>query len=323
MKAQTPKYFNSKLSLGILFLPLSLLYWGITKLKGKFARPYRSRARVVCVGNITLGGVGKTPLTIKIVEHLLSENVRVGILSRGYGGSLSSSVPVVVDTSIHTARDVGDEVFMMASKFKGVPVCICTNRANGAKILEKDVDVIVMDDGLQNYTLQKDISVVVFDGKDSIGNGFIFPAGPLRESLKSGMVKADAVVITRCKNPKLEEKVRTFGIPVFNAKTVAKKIDVKPASEVIAFAGIGKPQKFYDSLKNSGLRIIKSFNFPDHYQYSKRDIENILDLAGGLPVLTTMKDFVKIPQNLCQKIIPVDIDLTISGEKKFFEIIGK
>ena len=191
MKAQTPKYFNSKLGIGILFLPLSFLYWFISSIKRIFSNPYKVGTKVVCIGNITLGGVGKTPLVIKIIEELLKRNIKVGVLSRGYRGRLSSSTPVLVDGKKHTSLDVGDEVFMIYQKFLGkVPVCICTNRANGAKILKDKVDIIIMDDGLQNYTLFKDKSIIVFDGIQTVGNGFIFPAGPLRESLKIGMKKA-------------------------------------------------------------------------------------------------------------------------------------
>ncbi|MCR5506464.1 MAG: tetraacyldisaccharide 4'-kinase [bacterium] len=324
MKAQTPKYFNTKLGIGILFLPLSAIYWLISNIKRLFSTPYKSKAKVLCIGNITLGGVGKTPLVIKIIETLLNKGIKVGVLSRGYGGALSSSVPVLVDGKKHSAIDVGDEVFMIYKKFKGrVPVCICTNRANGAMVLEGKVDMIIMDDGLQNYTLAKDKSVLVFDGMQTVGNGFIFPAGPLREGIKSGVKKANAIVIMRKINRLFEKKLSKYNLPIFYAKTVAKDLKKFAGKEVIAFAGIGNPQKFYDTLIGEKIKIKRSFEFPDHHTYSDEDFEKIIKSAGKLPILTTTKDYVKIPPKYQKKIIPVEIDLSIDREKQFFDIILK
>ncbi|MBR1544751.1 MAG: tetraacyldisaccharide 4'-kinase [Alphaproteobacteria bacterium] len=323
MKAQTPKYFNTKLSIGILFLPLSAIYWFISSIKRVFSKPYKSKAKVICVGNITLGGVGKTPLVIKIIEILLQKKVRVGVLSRGYRGALSSTTPVLVNKK-HTASDVGDEVFMIFQRFNGkVPTCICTNRANGAKVLEDKVDIIIMDDGLQNYTLAKDKSILVFDGGQTVGNGFIFPAGPLRETLGCGIKKASSIVIMRKINQAFEKKLLHYHLPVFNAKTVAKNLENFAGKSVIAFAGIGNPQKFYDTLHGAKIKIKRSFEFPDHHQYSDEDFEKILKSAGNLPVLTTTKDYVKIPPKYQKKITPIEIDLCINEEKDFFDIILK
>ena len=322
MKAQTPKYFNSKLGIGILFLPLSIIYWLISKIKFLTAKPYKSRVKIICVGNITVGGVGKTPLVIKVVETLLKKHIRVGVLSRGYGGKLSSSKPVLVDAKVHTTNDVGDEVFMIYQRFNGkIPVCICTNRANGARLLEKIVDVIIMDDGLQNYTLSKDKSILVFDGEKPIGNGFIFPAGPLREGLKSGIKKADVVIIMRKINQAFEKKLSKYKIPVFNAKVAPKNLKKFSGKQVIAFAGIGNPQKFYDTLKSEKIKIKRLFEFPDHYQYKKEDFEKIIKTAGNMPILTTSKDYVKIPTKYRKTIIPVEIDLNIKNIKKFLDVI--
>ena len=324
MKAQTPKYFNSKLGIGIFFLPLSFIYWLISSMKKWLSTPYKSKSKVICIGNITLGGVGKTPLVIKVIEELIKKNLKVGVLSRGYGGKLSSSKPVLVDEKNHTALDVGDEVFMIYKKFNGkIPVCICSNRANGAKVLENKVDIIIMDDGLQNYTIKKDKSVLVFDGIQTVGNGFIFPAGPLRESLKSGINKANAIVIMRKFNRLFEKKLSKYDLPVFNAKTVAKDLKKFTGKSVIAFAGIGNPQKFYNTLKQEKIKIKRSFEFPDHYQYTDKDFEKILKIAGNTPVLTTTKDFVKIPKKYQKKIIPVEIDLDVSNIDKLFDIILK
>ena len=322
MKAQTPKYFKTKLGIGILFLPLSLIYWLVSKINEYKSKAYKSSARVICIGNITLGGVGKTPLVIKIVETLLKKKFRVGVLSRGYGSRLSSKIPVIVDGKKHTAIDVGDEVFMIYQKFKGkVPVCICTNRANGAKMLENKVDIIIMDDGLQNYTLSKDKSVIVFDGQTGIGNGFIFPAGPLRETLKRGMKKADAIVVIRKIKRSFEKKLSKYNLPIFNAKTVAKNLDKFKGKSVIAFAGIGNPHKFSDTLRTENIKIKRLFEFPDHHEYSDSDFKKIINIAKGLPILTTTKDYVKVPKKYQPNITPVEIDLNIDRADDFFNTI--
>ena len=324
MKAQTPKYFNSKLGIGILFLPLSVIYWLVSNIKRGFSRPYHSKARVICIGNITLGGVGKTPLVIKIIEELLKKKMHVGVLSRGYGGRLSSNKPILVDAKKHTALDVGDEVLMIYQNLKGkVPVCICSNRANGAKVLENKVDIIIMDDGLQNYTLSKDKSVLVFDGVNTTGNGFIFPAGPLRETIKSGMKKASAVVIMRKFNQAFEKKLSGYNVPIFNAQVDPVNLKKFVKKQVVAFAGIGNPQKFYDTLKSEKIKIKRSFEFPDHYQYKIEDFEKILKTAGNLPILTTAKDYVKIPTKYRKKITPVEIDLNIKNMGKLLDVILK
>lgn len=322
MKAQTSFHCNSKLGIRILFLPFAFIMFLIGILRQVFSSPYKSKAKVICVGNIAVGGVGKTPLVIKIVEHFLNQGLKVAILSRGYKGKLSSKNPLLIDINKHTAEEVGDETFMMAVKFKGkVPVCICSDRAKSAKLLENDVDILVMDDGLQNYTLKKDKSVVVFDGEFGIGNGFIIPVGFLRETFAFGMKKTDIVVIMRKKNQQLENMVKIYKKPLFNAKTFSKPISKFKGKKVIAFAGIGKPDKFFNSLKSEGVKLEKTFNFPDHYQYKKSDFIGLIEKAGGLPIFTTMKDFVKIPAELKKYFNVLDIDLDIQNSEKFFNLL--
>ncbi len=322
MKAQTSFYCNNKLGIRILFLPFVFIMFLIGIIRLLLASPYQSKAKVICVGNIAVGGVGKTPLVIKIVEHFLNQGLKVGILSRGYKGKLSSKNPLIIDINKHNAEDVGDEAFMMAVKFNGkVPVCICSNRAKSAQLLENDVDILIMDDGLQNYTLKKDKSVVVFDGEFGIGNGFIIPVGFLRETFAFGMKKADVVVVMRKKNQQLENMVKKYKKPLFNAKTFAKPIAKFKGKKVVAFAGIGNPNKFFNSLKSEGVKLEKTFNFPDHYQYKKSDFEDLIQKANGLPIFTTMKDFVKIPAELKKYFNVLDIDLDIKNSEKFFLLL--
>ncbi|MGN0929053.1 MAG: tetraacyldisaccharide 4'-kinase [Alphaproteobacteria bacterium] len=325
MKLSEPKYFYKKWGISTILFPLSLLYKFGDKLNQIFTIPYKSRAKVICVGNIVLGGVGKTPIVIEIINHLLKQNIRVGVISRGYGGTISSNTPVIVDTKKYTGSEIGDEPYLIASKFKNVPVCVCKNRATSAKFLEDKVDVIIMDDGFQNYKLKKDIKIAVFDGIDAIGNGYIFPAGPLRQSLKSGLKGVNLAIIMRAKNSPLENKIKTFKIPVINGKTVpTNTICDYIGREVIAFAGIGKPQKFYKTLTDNKIKIVDKIDFPDHYAYSDKDIEMLKQLSKvkKLPILTTMKDYVKIPNNDKKNFTPIDIEVKFDNEKVLFKILS-
>ena len=324
MKLQEPKYFYKKWGISTFLLPFSLIYKLGDKLNQLTTKTYKSKAKVICVGNIVLGGVGKTPVVIKLIELFLIKNIKVGGLSGGYGSQLSSDIPFLIDTKKHTGIDVGDEPYLIATKYKNVPVCVCKNRANGAKFLENKVDVIIMDDGFQNYKLAKDIKICVFDGVSGLSNGYIFPAGPLRQSLKSGLKGVNLAIIMRKSNPLLETTLKLNGVPVINGIT-APTDSVKNfiGKEVIAFAGIGKPEKFYKTLTDNNINVVDKVSFPDHYAYTQSDIETLLNLSKlkGLPLLTTMKDYVKLPNDVRKKITPIDIEVKFDNEKILSEIL--
>ena len=325
MKLTEPKYFYKKWGISTLLLPLSLVYMFADRLNHLLSRPYKSRAKVICVGNIVLGGVGKTPIVIEIIKHLLKKNIRVGVISRGYGGTLSSNTPIIVDTKKYTGSEIGDEPYLIASKFKNVPVCICKNRATAAKFLEDKIDVIIMDDGFQNYKLKKDVKIAVFDGISGIGNGYIFPAGPLRQVVKSGLKDVNLAIIMRAKNQPLENKIRGRRIKIIFGKTIPEsKLCNFKGSSVISFAGIGKPQKFYKTLSDAGIKIVDKIDFPDHYSYTAEDIAMLKNLGKikNLPVLTTMKDYVKIPAKDKKNFTPIDIEVKFDNEKVLVETLS-
>ena len=189
MKA--PLFWQKKNILSFLFAPLSWLYQFISQRRIKKTKPYTSTLPVICVGNITAGGTGKTPLALFLAEHLRHKGKKVHFLTRGYKGKLDG---VKVNLEKHNASDVGDEALLLAKK---APTWVFSNRAKGAQTIEKtNADLIIMDDGFQNPTLKKTISFVVFDGKDGIGNGKVIPSGPLREPFSKGLKRANAVIIT-------------------------------------------------------------------------------------------------------------------------------
>ena len=325
MKLTEPKYFYKKWGISTLLLPLSFVYMALDRLNQFLSSPYRSKARVICVGNLVLGGVGKTPVVIEIISHLLKSNVKVGLLSRGYGGTLSSNKPVLVDTKKMSATQIGDEPYLIASKFKNLPVCICKNRKSAAKVLENMVDVIIMDDGFQNYKLKYDVRIAVFDGWEGIGNGYIFPAGPMRHSLKHGLKNVNLAIIMRNVNQSLESKISKMGIEIIHGKTIPEnKLNDFTGCKVIAFAGIGKPQKFYKMLTDSGVKITDKINFPDHYLYTAEDVAMLKRLGKikKLPILTTMKDYVKIPHSDKKNFTPVDIEVKFDDKEKLFKVLS-
>ena len=309
-----PKFLYKRTLISFLLLPLSFFYWFISFLNNKLSIPYKSKVKIICVGNIVLGGVGKTPFVIKLTEELLKLKLKVGIVSRGYKGRLSSSIPLIVDIKKYSVLDVGDEVYMIANHFKSnVPICICKNRKLAVQSIENDVDIIISDDGFQNGSFYKDLNIIVFDGKIGLGNGFLFPAGILRNFLFSIINKINIVVINRCCNDKLFKVFKQNGIPVFNS--YIKLLDANRYSglNVVAFAGIGEPNKFYETLKQNGVNLIKTFSFPDHYSYKDEDLNKIINEANSSVILTTEKDYVKIPNKYKNKIFEVKTSLFIDN----------
>ena len=263
------------------------------------ARPYRSRLPVICVGNLVAGGAGKTPLALWIARHLQEQGHAPTFLSRGYGGNLTG--PHRVDPRIDTAREVGDEPLLLAQTATTV---IARNRAAGARMIEDTPAThIVMDDGLQNPGLAKDLSLAMIDGARWIGNGRVIPAGPLRASLafQAGLVDALVIGGSGVADAPLPGALRQhFSCPMIRAR---RQIDGSTGDlrsrPWIAFAGIGRPEGFFEMLDASGAKITVRVPFADHHPFSQVDAERLLDLAethhAGL--ITTEKDWVRLPSD--------------------------
>lgn len=287
-----------------LFVPLSIIYSMITWLRQIFSFPYKSKLPVICVGNFTMGGAGKTPLTLSIFQQLTELDLNPCILSRGYGGEALGPLLVNKDTSL--PPQVGDEPYMMAQY---APVVIAKKRKAGAQLIENlGYDCIIMDDGFQNPTIYKDLSICVVDAGSPIGNGCVFPAGPLREPLSRAKDKCDGVVYIG------EEAIDIFDhsprIPKFTTRIVPAKVNSVPA-QVLAFAGIGRPEKFYNTLKSMNINVVAAHNFPDHHPYNVEDLECLKQRADSLNVeiVTTEKDWVKLPEEWQKTIYHVPISL--------------
>jgi tetraacyldisaccharide 4'-kinase len=268
--------------------PIALLYGANVAWKAAHARPVRAKAKVICVGNLTVGGSGKTPVAIAIARTLSVLGRRPVFLSRGYGGRMKG--PCFIDPSRNSAADAGDEPLLLAS---AAPVIVSRDRAAGASLADaEEFDTIVMDDGHQNFALAKDLSIVVIDAQTGFGNGRIVPAGPLRERVAQGLARATAVVLVGEGAPNLEG----FSGPILRARLVpCAGVQVR-GEKVLAFAGIGRPDKFFATLRALGAELVESRDYADHHAYSASEVARLKARARGQDALliTTEKDYVRL-----------------------------
>ena len=269
-----------------LLAPLGWLYGASVAWKARNASPYRSEAAVICVGNLSVGGTGKTPIGIEIARLLAEKARRPFFLSRGYGGNLRG--PLEVAISNH-ADEVGDEPLLLAHT---APVIVSRDRRAGALFaVEHGADAIIMDDGHQNFALAKDLSLVVVDGEAGFGNGRAVPAGPLREPVAQGLARADAVIVVGDGTPTLNG----FSKPVLRAHLTHPESDIE-GRRMVAFAGIGRPEKFFQSLKAQGANLLDAKSFGDHHKYAAGEIARLRSKARAhnAELVTTEKDFVRL-----------------------------
>ena len=276
----------------------------------KIYKPYKVNVPVICIGNLTAGGSGKTPTAISIANILKQTGKNPFFISRGYGGTLQDTV---VNVDINSATEVGDEPLLLA---RCAGVVVNHKRDDAArKAIEEGADIIIMDDGFQNPLLYKNKSILVIDGAVGLGNQFPIPAGPLREFFNSGIKRADAVIILG--KDKLNIADKLVNLPIFKGHIVPQKPQLI-ADKTIAFAGIGRPEKFYASLAECGVNVIKTYSFPDHHFYTENELQNIINEAEncGADIFTTAKDMVKIPHKLQSKFKVLEITIAWEDENK-------
>lgn len=284
-----------------LLQPVSALWGAIATRSYKRVTAYRSRLPVVCIGNFTAGGTGKTPLAAQIAGELQRLGRKTVFLTRGYGGRLAG--PHWVDHAADKAVDVGDEPLLLARQ---APTLVARDRAVGAKAIEdgdQPADVIVMDDGLQNPSLAKNLSLAVVDGRRGLGNGRVIPAGPLRAPLDFQFGLVDAIVVNTPRDagaeaaPAADWLRQRFPGPVLSACVQpAESVAWLDNANVIAFAGTGAPQRFFDLLRQCGANVAHAVTFPDHHPFSEADAQRLLDLASAASAMlvTTEKDWVRM-----------------------------
>jgi tetraacyldisaccharide 4'-kinase len=281
---RAPEFWQRRGPAALLLAPLGALYGASVAWKARHAMPYRTSARVICVGNLTAGGSGKTPVALALGARLKARHEQIFFLTRGYGGTEPGPAHILSDSS---AAEMGDEALLLA---RVAPTIVARNRADGAAYaVAQGARTIVMDDGHQNFTLAKDLSIVVVDGESGFGNGLMIPAGPLRESVAQGLARADAVIIMNDGNPDLGD----YKGPVLRARLVADG-EAFRGRRVFAFAGIGRPGKFLASLEEDGAVVTGTHFFADHHPYSDGEIAALKAQAGDAQLVTTEKDLMRL-----------------------------
>lgn len=293
---QAPEFWRRRGWQALALEPAAQGFAAAGALRRALARPVKAPVPVLCVGNLVAGGAGKTPVTLELARLLTTDGHRPHILTRGYGGALAG--PVLVDPRAYDFRAVGDEALLLAA---AAPTWIARDRPAGARAAAAaGAGLILMDDGLQNPSLTKDLALMVVDAGYGFGNGRVMPAGPLREPRATGLGRAQAAVLIGRDGDHIGPELARH-LPVAYARL---EPDADPerwrGRRVVAFAGIGRPQKFFDSLAELGADLIAGIGFPDHHPYRSGELDALMREAdqAGAAAVTTTKDWVRLPADL-------------------------
>jgi tetraacyldisaccharide 4'-kinase len=298
MRLEAPFWwYRKKGVLASALSPLGALYGRVAESRMARGEPYRARLPVICIGNFTAGGGGKTPTAIAIARLLQGEGKSPAFLTRGYGGASEGTIQVAKGQS---AEEVGDEPLLLAEV---APTFVSVDRVAGAKAIEATgAGIIVMDDGFQNPSLAKDFSLVVVDAGSGVGNGLVIPAGPLRAPITPQVARADALLIIGDGGnaASLAATFEAQGKPVLKAK-IGPNCDPRwlGVLPVIGFAGIARPGKFFATLRTHGARLIGTRAFPDHHRFTEKQARRLLNEAETKKAMlvTTEKDWVRLPED--------------------------
>jgi tetraacyldisaccharide 4'-kinase len=292
-----------------LLLPIGAAWDSVGRLRRALTRPYCPPVPVVCIGNLVAGGTGKTPAVLAMISHFGARGVHVHVVTRGYGGRLAG--PVRVDPARHDAAAVGDEALLLAARG---PCWVARDRSAGVRAaIAAGAGVVLLDDGFQNPTIAKTLSLVVVDAAYGFGNGRVIPAGPLRESLARGLARADALVLlgTEAEARRAQWIKIGRGLPALPAVLAPIDGDRLAGSRLLAFAGIGRPEKFFATLRELGAGPVGTRAFPDHHPYRSGEIERLLRDAerARARLVTTAKDIVRVPPPMRAGIEVLEVEI--------------
>ena len=306
MKIYKPKFWDKKYHtfFSIILWPISFLYQILISIKETAASKKKFSIPVICVGNIYLGGTGKTPLSIKIWE-IFKDEKRPVVLKKNY-------------------KNHQDEIELIKKYCK---ILVSDKRSDGInRAIEKNFDLVIMDDGFQDFEIVKNLNIICFNSQQGIGNGYTIPSGPLRENLKS-LKKCQIILINGKKNLQFEEKLKIYNnkLEFFYFNYFIKNVNEFKNKKLIPFAGIGNPENFFQLLKDSHLNIVKEINFPDHYEYKQADLDNLVAMENkyNAKLVTTEKDYLRISPFNRRRFEMLPIKVNIHEEKKFSQSIKK
>ncbi len=302
--------------ISLILRPLSFLYFIVIKIYMVLKKQRVCSIPVICVGNVTLGGAGKTPTVIEIRRLLRKHINNIFVLTRGFKGKKKG--PLIVENNSNVI-DVGDESLLHVRQG---PTCMAKKKIDGAALCEKlNSNLIIMDDGLQSIDIKKNLKILVVDGQFGFGNEKLFPSGPLREPVKDCIARSDIIIVIDPRK-KLKDLNKIPKKKIFFAKKIIsfKKFLNK---RIFVFSAIANNDGFHNSLRNNGLKIQRIKNFSDHYYFKKKEIIRIIDQAKkeNLSIVCTEKDFTKVPSELKKYIIPIKLNLEINESKRLVKLI--
>ena len=302
-----PKFWdkNQVSFFSILLFPIALLIKLLNFFKHSITKTYQCSIPVICVGNIYLGGTGKTPLCIEIFSILKDLNMNPVFIRKKYNSFQDEA---------DLQKQIGP-IYQNKKRIEAIREAI-QNKAN----------VAILDDGFQDFSINKNLSIVCFNEKQWIGNGLVIPSGPLREDL-SALKRADCVIINGEKNIDIESKIlnKNKEVKIFYTKYKGQNIGEFKNKKVSAFAGIGNPENFFNLLKDNNINVVKEMKFPDHYNYSKKELENLINEAkeNNTILITTEKDYFRIDENYKKNINYLKIAVDIKNRNQLIEEIKK
>jgi len=299
--------------------PLSLLFRLGTKIRNIINHTNKSPLPIICIGNIVIGGAGKTPVALKIGKILIEAGYKPHFISKGYAGIIKTNTLV---KSWHSPKSVGDESLLLSEI---APTWIGINRNNSIKLAnDKGSDCIIMDDGFQNPTIHKDFSIIVINASQEFGNKRVIPSGPLRESIKRGMSRTNLVIVIGDKTNDLEKLIPS-NIPIISGQfNINNESKIFKGQKITAFAGIAYPEKFFNSLRDQGAKIVKEITFPDHHIFDENDLLNLAEIANKTQsiLVSTQKDFVRIPKSYRSLINTLDGEIVFQNQNLIKEILS-